>query len=289
MSSYTIHKKIGPFPVDGLLIVLLLGVQFIFWNGIKFGEEDNETIIWKGTSSVKPDMEIVPEPPTPAAVKALSWGDEEFYFRMSALTIQNAGDTFGRTTALTDYNYEKLYAWWKILDSLNPTSDFVPPLASYYYGSSKDGVNDIPYVVKYLREHASADPLNKWWWYSQAVYHAKHKMNDLDLALEIAEEMAERVPEEAGAPLWIRQMPAFIYEAKGEYNASCNIILNIIKNQKDVKEGEMNFMAHFLLSRVKEMAEADDEKLEGLNPQCRAIVDAKKQEILELRAKSQAK
>ena len=93
-------------------------MQFFFW--------------WK-TENIQPEIHIVPPLPSKYSVEALSLGDKEFYFRVLALKIQNAGDSFGRFTALKYYDYETLYHWFKIMDGLNHKSKFIPSLASYYY------------------------------------------------------------------------------------------------------------------------------------------------------------
>src|SRR5271156_5023120 len=84
---------------------------------------------WSETREKLPDMSIVPDVPGRVAVKALSFGDEEFYFRLLALDIQNAGDTFGRFTELYKYDFRKLYAWFTLLDSLDNESDYMPFIA----------------------------------------------------------------------------------------------------------------------------------------------------------------
>lgn len=259
------------------LVIVFALMQWFFWNGIKIGEGENIDVIWKGTRSEKPDLSIVPDVPTAAAVKALSFGDEQFYFRKAAFDIQNAGDTFGRTTSLQDYNYAKLYKWWIILDGLDPVSNFVPPLVSYYFGSSQKPKRDLPYVIDYLEQHADRDPGKKWWWYSQAIYHAKHKLKDLDRALILANKLAN-IPEDAGAPLWARQMPAFILEAKGDINAACSIIINIVENNKDISEGELNFMMYFVRDRISAMIEAQKDNPDlVIDPRCMAIIEVEKQ------------
>jgi len=50
---------------------------------------------------LRPSLTIVPDAPGEATVKALSLGDdEEALFRLLALNVQNAGATYGRSTAL---------------------------------------------------------------------------------------------------------------------------------------------------------------------------------------------
>jgi len=270
-------KKVIKFFLSGYLLVALLGtMQWFFWNGIKIGEGEDVQVIWEGTRSEKPDLSIVPKAPTVFAVKALTFGDDQFYFRKTAFDIQNAGDTFGRTTSLQDYDYSELYKWWMILDGLDPVSNFVPPLVSYYFGSSQKPERDLPYVIDYLEQHADRNPARKWWWYSQAIYHSKHKLKDLDRSLLLAEKLAD-IPADAGAPLWVRQMPAFILEARGDLNEACEIIVNIIRDNKNIKPGEMNFMMYFIKERISAMAEEKKNNPNfKIDPRCNAIIEADK-------------
>lgn len=270
-------EKTGTSSLLAVFIALVL-CQGFFWHGLRLPTANGEALeIWHGTRAIKPDLGIVPEVPSDAMVKALSFGDDQFYFRTRAFQIQNAGDTFGRSTALRDYDYSKLYQWWLILDGLDDVSDFLPPLVSYYYGASQNPERDVPYVIDYLEQHADRHPATKWWWYSQAVYHAKFRLNDLDRAQEIAHKMAN-IPADVEAPIWIRQMEAFILEDKGEYNQACEIIVNVLDNYKNLKEGEIRFMMHFINERIGAMAKADDASggHADLDPRCRAIIESQK-------------
>ena len=260
-----------------IIAALLLLTQIVFWYGIRIPGEtrgaEDKWVFWTGTKQIKPDLGIVPPPPSEANLRAKSFGDEQFYFRIAAFNIQNAGDSFGRTTSLKKYDYSKLYEWWSLLDSLDPRSDFVPSLASYYYGATPKKQEQIPYVVQYLDEHADRDPEKKWWWYTQAVYHAKHRLDDNDLALKIARKLTA-IPKEIDMPLWARQMQAFILEDQGEYKQACDIILEILDTHEELKEGEINFMMYFITERVKAMEEVPHGEV--VDPRCTALYDAVK-------------
>ncbi len=208
--------------------------------------------LWTKTEHIIPDMGIVPPVPSPLAVKALAFGDEAFYFRTQALKIQNAGDTFGRFTALKEYNYEKLYHWFKLLDSLDSKSNFVPAMAAYYYSQTQN-TPDVKYVAKYLEEHSEKDLYNKWWWMGQAVYLANNKLNDKDWALSLAKKLASTPRDDI--PLWAKQMPAFIYEQRGEEQQALIIIADILNNLDNIKPGEINFMRYFVEERLKQLIE----------------------------------
>ncbi len=203
---------------------------------------------WDMTRQKLPDMGIVPDVPGKVAVKALSFGDEEFYFRLLALDIQNAGDTFGRFTELYKYDYKKLYDWFTLLDTLDNESDYMPFIASYYYSQTQH-IPDVRYVVDYLYNHSASRPARKYWWLAQAVYLAEHKLNDKDLALK----MALPLEHADNAPFWVRQLPAFVHEKRGEMEDAARIIENIEANSKNIPPGELRFMEYFVKERTKKL------------------------------------
>lgn len=203
---------------------------------------------WGMTKAKLPNMDIVPDVPGKTAVKALSFGDEEFYFRLLALDIQNAGDTFGRFTELYKYDYKKLHAWFTLLDSLDDESNYMPFIASYYY-SQTQYVPDIIYVINYLYEHSATRPEKKYWWLAQATYLAQHKLHDNDLALK----MASPLEHADNAPFWVRQLPAFVHEKRGEMEDALRIITYIQQHSQNIPDGELRFMTYFVQERLKKL------------------------------------
>ena len=210
--------------------------------------------LWFITSDIKPNLGILPEVPSQASIKAISLGDDAFYFRSFAYQIQNAGDSFGRFTALKEYNYAKLYQWLLLLDSLDSRSNFVPALAGYYFSQTQN-TPDVRYIVDYLDQHAIKDLHNKWWWMSQAVYLANHKLKDRELALKLAYKLASTPRDDI--PLWVKQMPAFIHEQLGEKEQAIYIIKNILENIDSIDQGELNFMHYFVTERLEKLIEEE--------------------------------
>jgi len=214
--------------------------------------------LWSHYKAVKPDFIVVPEPPSLRSAEAYSLGDKQFYFRRLAFTLQNAGDTFGRFTALKDYNYAKLAEWFALMDALDRRSEAVPTMAGYYYSQSQNAA-DAQYIVDYLVAHVkrNADiPEKKWWWLIQAIYLANHRLNDTQQALKIAY-MLQDFP--AGSvPIWAKQMPAFIHEQLGENEAALRIMEMAFKeySEKDnISPGEVNFIQHFIRNRIAALPE----------------------------------
>lgn len=199
---------------------------------------------WYQTKDVQPDMGIVPDVPGRAALHALTFGDNEFYFRGMAFVLQNAGDTFGRFTALRYYDFNKLYHWFTLLDELDSRSNMLPSLASYYFSQTQNTA-DVRYLVDYLYAHSMRDVPRKWWWLLQSIYLSMHKLQDMDLALKVAKPL-----QDDSVPVWARQMTAVVYEKRGEMEDALRIMESIKENVKDIPEADLLYMTYFVKDRI---------------------------------------
>lgn len=203
--------------------------------------------LWEKTKKALPVLGIIPDVPTETQAKIYGLGDEQLYFRYLALKIQNSGDSFGRFTALRDYDYEALSRWFSLLDQLDDKSNFVPAVASYYYSNTQNAEDNI-YIVDYLESTYERNPQKKWWWLYQAIYIAENKLEDRPRALR----MAYKLMNEEGIkiPRWARQMPVFILERMGEKERALIMIKEFSEKYDDFTQGEVNFMNHFIKNRL---------------------------------------
>jgi len=216
-----------------------------------------QVFFWKETEKFKPAFDLVPPAPNAFLTSALSLGDKEFLFRLLAMRLQNSGDIFAGFVALKNYDYNRLYQWMKALDELDSKSNLVPSMASYYYSQTQN-VEDTRYIIKYLDEHFSQNMDEKWWWEFQAILIAKTTLKDLNLALELAQKLSKN--NSPTAPLWTKQMPAFIYEtrnAKGDDCLAFGVIENLLRENESGKHQisatEINFMRHFIDQRLAKL------------------------------------
>jgi len=199
---------------------------------------------WFETKNIKPDMGIVPDVPGRKEIHALTFGDDEFYFRVLSLMIENAGDTFGRFTALRYYDFNKLYHWFNLLDELDSRSNMIPSMASYYFSQTQNTA-DVRYVVDYLYTHSVRDVPHKWWWLLQSIYLAMHKLNDMDLALKVSAPLVNDK-----VPVWAQQMAAVVREKRGEMEDALHIMETIRDNAKDIPDADLKYMTYFVKERL---------------------------------------
>ncbi len=213
-----------------------------------------QLIFWLQTEGIKPTDEVLPQPPNHYLAEALSLGDKQFLFRILTNRVAVSGNIFGGYISLREYDYQKLYNWLKLLDSLDPKSDSAAGLAGYYFSSTTKKENNL-LLIKYLDEHSSSDLAKNWWWMYQATYIAQHNLKDLDLALKLANKVAHAEGEDV--PLWIHQFPAFLYEKQGEACSSFKVIEKILKDNetgvRPISAKEAGFMRYFINHRLSKL------------------------------------
>lgn len=182
-------------------------------------------------------------PPTPSLSGALSLtlSDSQFAYRVIGLMLQNFADTGGRTTPLKDYDYPALSRWFFLEDSIDPVSNYLPMLAAFYFGGTTDPLQ-VARVVDYLEIVGRRPYGEKWRWMAQAVYLARHVMEDKNRAIELAMQLSEnKAPH---MPAWTRTMPALILNEQGSKAFAYNIMMGILKDR-----GETLDSAEFMYVR----------------------------------------
>lgn len=226
-------------------LIVKLGLAFALMLNLLF---------WFSVRDVQVSWNNVPPAPEKKYASAYGLGDASFAYRINGIMIQNLGDTGGRVTSLKDYNYDALTDWFFVQDHLDKKSNFIPYLASYYFGGLQEPEKFRP-VLDYLEEVGKRPYGEKWRWLAQGVFLARFKLNDLDKALSMARSLAK--VENDNMPAWARQMPAFVMNAKGEKEASYALMLEILKTSADIMHpNEVNAMRAYICEQILDTKEA---------------------------------
>ncbi|MCK5284757.1 MAG: hypothetical protein KAJ86_04140 [Alphaproteobacteria bacterium] len=216
--------------------------------------------VWFYARDMKSQWLNVPPTPSTLGASAFAMGDKQLAYRSIAIMLQNLGDTGGRSTAFTKYNYEELSKWLFLTRDLDAKSNHIPFLASFYFGSTPD-VTQLPLLLDYLHVAGQTPGGKRWRWLVQAIYLARFKMNDLDRALKYAKTLAEL--ENPDMPTWTRQMPAFVMNAKGNKEEAIGMLLEILNSGEDhLHPNEINHTREYICTRIL------DEKEAASNPLC---------------------
>lgn len=215
--------------------------------------------LWASVRDVKGRWQNVPPVPSENGILVFSLGDPQFAYRFVGLMLQNLGDIGGRSTMLRDYDYNTLTKWFYLSDKLDPRSEFVPYLASYYYGAVTPPEVMRP-MLAYLRDAGSREGGERWRWLAQAVYLARFGLHDMDYATTLAYELADHPSTDM--PGWARQMPAYVLNAKGDKEAAYNIMTQTLKSSADkLAPQEVNSMRLYICTRILNKQQAQEDPL----------------------------
>ena len=196
----------------------------------------------------------VPPVPDERSAPLSGLGDPQFAYRTFGLMIQNFGDIGGRVTPLSEYNIERLGAWFSFMNVLDPHSNFIPFLAAYYFGGA-DNIENMAPITQYLENIGSTAEDEKWRWLAQAVFIARHKEKDMDKALRLSEKLAALY--EPGMPAWTKQMPAFVTMAMGDKDAAFGIFAGILAGDtSSMDPAEVNFMKLYICEQILDETQA---------------------------------
>lgn len=215
-------------------LLLVLGANFLFW---------------LGTSDIYAKWDGVPPVPTPRGALMMTLSDAQFSYRFGAITLQGLGDYGGQVTPLKDYDYGRLEKWFWLLHELDPASNHVPMLAAYYFGAARDP-EDAAVVVRYLATIGQNPAGNKWRWLVHAIFMARHRLHDLQLALDLAYKLSKMEPVGDTLPQWAYHMPAFVLEEKGDQEAARKIVEDLLTSSRRFHPNEVNFMKDYLVDQL---------------------------------------
>jgi hypothetical protein len=185
----------------------------------------------------------VPPPPPLLVAPAMALGDGQLFYRAAAFALQNMGDEGGQVTPLADYDYARVGAWLDLLDRLDPSARYAPTLAAYYFGQTPNPA-DLRRIVDYLSRVGARDPARNWRWLTHAAYLARHRLDDLPLALAVARHLAGL--SDPDVPLWVRQMPAFVLAEVGEREAARDLMATILATDPDIPPDEVALIQRFI-------------------------------------------
>ena len=74
-------------------------------------------------------------------------------------------------------------------------------------------------MLDFVYQKFTDDPLHRWPWLAHAAVMARHRLDDLPLALKYAQAIADHA-NDPSVPAWARQMHIFLREDMGEHEAA---------------------------------------------------------------------
>jgi hypothetical protein len=191
-------------------------------------------------------------PPSSAVLRAFSFGDPSFLAYVLLLRLQAFDNQPGISIPFKDLDYAKLSDWLAAGLELDPSSQYALLLASTVYAQVPDEARQRLMLDLVYRSFFS-DPERRWSWLAHASVMARHRLNDLPLALKYAQAIAEH-GKSPSVPSWARQMHIFLRQEMGEDEAA-RILLGGLLSSGTVRDPHE---VAFLLQRLNELKNAEN-------------------------------
>jgi hypothetical protein len=201
--------------------------------------------------------EALPAPPEVAVLRVAALGEPVALARALMLWLQAFDNQPGISIPFRELDYARVQGWLERILALDPQGQYPLLAASRLYG-------EVPVPEKqramldFVYEQFLADPDRRWPWLAHAAIVAKHRMQDLPLALKYARAITERATGPS-VPPWARDMTVLVLEEMGELDAARVLIGGLLESGrlKDPHE------ARFLDAKLKELEAKAVEKSSG--------------------------
>jgi len=182
----------------------------------------------------------LPTPTHQSILSASSLGDPVAFSRLLMLWLQGFDHQPGVSIPFIQLDYGHLIGWLDRILFLDPGSSYPLLSAVRIYSEVPDPAKQ-RLVLDYVYNKFQENPALRWQWMAHAVYVAKHRLKDKELALRYARELRLRTTAQ-NAPDWARQMELFVLEDMGELESAQVLLGGLIDSGEITDQREIDFL-----------------------------------------------
>lgn len=187
------------------------------------------------------------ELPLPVAwLRVASLGEPIAASQLLVLYLQAFDNPPGVSVPFRDLDYDAVLAWLETALALDPASQYPLMMASHLYAQVPDEAKTRR-MLAFVHEEFLRDPDRRWRWLAHAAIVAKHRLQDMPLALRYAEDITRHASQALG---WARQMRIFILEDMGETQAAAVLLGGLLAGGEVTDPAEIRFLTE-RLDRLK--------------------------------------
>jgi len=199
--------------------------------------------------------EDLPHAPSVASLRLASFGEPVALAKLLMLHLQAFDYQAGSEVPYRKLDYDRLIEWLDAILQLDPAGQYPLMSASRLYAEVPDPVRERK-MLEFVHAKFLEDPNRRWPWLAHATLLAKHRLKDLPLARRYAADL-QRYTTTPDAPLWVKQMEAFILEDMNELDAARIVIGGLLASGQVKDERDYEMLKRRLESLEARMGKAD--------------------------------
>jgi len=191
-------------------------------------------------SDLESDEQPLPVPPAEKYLYGLSLGDPVAFSKLLMLWLQGFDHQPGISVPFAQLDYQHVIAWLDRVLALDRRGHYPLLSAARIYSEVPDAGKQRQ-ILDFVYRKFLEDPDKRWPWLAHAVYVAKHRLHDPELALKYARDL--RVYTSAStAPEWARQMELFVLEDLGDVESAQILLGGLIESGEITEPREIEFL-----------------------------------------------
>ena len=212
-----------------------------------------QVILHRYQPAVAARAQQLPRPPATDVVRALSFSAEIAAAKFAMLWLQSFDNQSGISIPFTGLDYTRVIEWLSLILELDPSAQYPLLAASRIYTEVPDE-NKQRAMLEFVEREFRQDPNARWPWMAHAVYIAKHRIRDTDLALRYARTLS-RDATGPQVPNWAKQMVIFVLEDMGELESAKVLLGGLLDSGKITDSHEQWFLSQRLAELEERLAE----------------------------------
>ena len=182
----------------------------------------------------------LPAPPPVEKLILLDLGDPVTMAKIVMLWLQSFDNQPGISIPFKSLDYNRLVDWLHLILCLDENARYPLFAASRLYSEVPDDIKKRQ-MLDFVYQQFLDDPDSRWPTLAHAVYVAKHRLHDMQLALRYAHALASMVTDK-DIPPWVKQMEIYVLEDMGEIESARVLIGGLLESGEITDAHELEFL-----------------------------------------------
>ena len=211
--------------------------------------------LWHGANqSLVVSKTELASPPASSVVRLFSLDDNLTAAKLIMLWLQAFDTQPGISLSLKELDYSRVIEWLDLILLLDPNIEY-PLIAAARFYAEVPVPDKQRLMIQFIQQKFIQAPNLRWPAMAHAVYIAKHRIKDLELAAECARLLRTHATADS-VPDWAKQMQFFVLEDMGELEAA-KILIGGLLESGELEDPQQQ---RFLSERLEEIEQRVNEQ-----------------------------
>jgi len=220
--------------------LVLLGIQICYYH--------------TGKSRFETSFRALAPPFDASIYRSIAMGSEQLLGYLLAVRLQLHDSQAGQHFVYSQIDYHVLIDWLEQITLVSPGTEYPMLLSSRIYTTTRDHQR-LRLILDFIQRRFDDNPQLHWRRLAEASVIAKHRLADLELALKLAEKIAQQ-PTHLKIPPWARDIQFLLLADLNELESAIAIVQSLLQTSAVHDPDERRFLESKLLEFQQKLTES---------------------------------